>query len=281
MSSETMWQLQQYLAHPRFEVLPLSGVTEQLEQLPTGTTVTVTSSPTKGPQATFDLAAHIQDQGMHAVPHLAARLLTDGEHLASLMDRMAALGLSEVFVVAGDSATPVGAYPDALSVLYDMEEQGCRPQQVGIAGYPERHAFISDAAAVQAMADKAAYADYIVSQICYDPSAITSWLAEVRARGIELPIHIGAAGVVDIRKLLRISMKIGLGDSMRFLRKQHGMVTKLLSRYTPDELIDELADTMLDPAYGIAGWHFYTFNEIPKTYGWTQQKAAHIQEVPA
>lgn len=270
----------QHLRDARFEVLPLRGAEEQAAALPTGTVVTVTSSPAKGVEATLDLAGRLGGRGLRAVPHLAARMISDPAHLRRILDRFEGLGLDEAFVVAGDAAD-AGSYPDALSLLRAMEDLGRRPARVGITGYPEGHTFLPESSLAAALEDKAPHADYIVTQICFDATTITSWLKQVRDRGIDLPVHIGAPGVVDITKLLRISMKIGLGDSMRFLRKQHGVVGKLLSRYTPENLFAELAPTVADPNFDIAGWHLFTFNEISKTDQWRQELATRLQEVPA
>lgn len=273
--------LQRYLANPRYEVLPLRGVTEHVQALPEGSTVTVTSSPAKGIEATLDLAAELGRMGYRVVPHLAARSIRDTGHLSALLDQVSDQAVPEVFVVAGDSPESAGEFPDSLALLRAMENLGNRPSRIGITGYPERHPWIPDVTTIQAMADKAEHADYIVSQICFDPDTLATWVKTVRARGVSLPIHIGVPGVVDMRKLLRISLKIGLGESMRFIRKQHAVVTKLLSRYTPEELIDDLAPYLVDPAYNIAGWHFFTFNEAGKTHQWIQDKAERLQEVPA
>ncbi|KAA5831302.1 methylenetetrahydrofolate reductase [Saccharopolyspora hirsuta] len=273
--------LEQSLNNARFEVLPLKGAVAQAELLPAGTTVTVTASPAKGVEATLDLAARLRERDLHVVPHLAARMIGDRSHLTALLDRLDGLGITEVFAVAGDSPEPRGEFPDALALLRAMDELGRRPARVGITGYPERHAFIADATTVRAMAEKARYADYVVSQICYDPQTVASWVKAVRARGVQLPIFVGVPGVVDAHRLLRISLKIGLGESMRYLRKQHGVVSKLLTRYTPDELLDELSPHLVDPSAGIAGWHFFTFNEIAKTVQWRHDLVARLREVPA
>ncbi|GAB3484083.1 methylenetetrahydrofolate reductase [Amycolatopsis cihanbeyliensis] len=273
--------LQRSLAGARFEVLPLRGAAERVEHLPAGTTVTVTSSPAKGMTATLELAERLRGAGYHAVPHLAARSILDPAHLKDLLDRMADTGLSEAFVIAGDSPTPAGEFTDSLGLLRAMAELGRRPARIGVGGYPERHAFIPDADVTAALAAKAAHADYLVSQICFDSVVTASWVQDLRARGIELPIHLGIPGVVDGTKLMRISMKIGIGESLRFLRKQHGMVGKLLTRYTPEGLCRELAPVVADPAYGIAGWHFFTFNEIARTRRFRDELSVRLQEVPA
>lgn len=274
-------QLEELLCGARFEVLPVRGAVEKCAQLPAGTTVTVTASAAKGSDATLDVAARLAGCGLHVVPHLAARSIRDSAQLADLLDQAAALGSGDVFVVAGDSPVPAGEFPDALALLRAMDDMGRRPDKVGITGYPERHAFLSDEALVRAMTDKARFADYVVSQICYDPQRIATWLGEVRARGVLLPIHIGLPGAVDVTRLLRVSMKIGLGESLRFLRKQHGMVTRLLAPYTPDALLDGLWPHLDEPAPGIAGWHLFTFNEITRTVRWRDAALARIQEVPA
>lgn len=274
-------RLEELLCSARFEVLPVRGAAQRCEQLPADTTVTVTSSAAKGPEATLATGAQLAAAGMRVVPHLAARSIKDSAHLSGLLDRAEALGSGEVFVIAGDSPAPAGEFPDALALLRRMSELGRRPGRVGISGYPERHAFLSDEDTVRAMTDKAGYADYVVSQICYDPQRIATWLGEVRARGVLLPIHIGLPGAVDVTKLLRVSMKIGLGESLRFLRKQHGVVSKLLAPYDPDALVDGLWPYLDEPAPGIAGWHLYTFNEITRTAQWRDSALARLQEVPA
>jgi methylenetetrahydrofolate reductase (NADPH) len=103
---------------------------------------------------------------------------------------------------------------------------------------------------------------------------IANWLGAVRMRGVRLPIFVGLPGAVDPVRLARISVKVGLGDSMRFLRKQSGVVQRMVTRYTPDELIDGLADCLTDPWYGVAGWHLFTFNEIERTERWRQELVA-------
>lgn len=274
-------QLRRHLAQARFEVLPLRGVVDQVAQLPAGSTVTVTASAAKGPERTVEVATRLRELGMRAVPHLAARSIAGRAQLADLLDRASAAGIDDVFVIGGDRPEPAGAFTEAMDVLLAIEQLDRRPARIGIAGYPESHALITDADAARALDAKSRHADYVVSQICFDAAVTSAWIRDVRARGVALPIHIGAPGVVDVHRLLRISLKIGLGDSMRFLRKQPGVVSKLLARYTPEALFDELADDVADPAAGIAGWHLYTFNEISKTLQWCQDLAERLREVPA
>ena len=78
---------------------------------------------------------------------------------------------------------------------------------------------------------------------------IADWIAEVRRRGTALPIWIGLPGTVDYAKLVRISMKIGLGESARFLRHHSNWMSRLMTRqFKPDPLLRGLAPTLADPA---------------------------------
>ncbi len=263
--------LAESLRRARFEIIPMKGIDAQIPHLPPDATVTVTSSPTKGIDATLELAQRLRRDGFHVVPHVAARLVAGGGHLRDILDRIEDMGVSEVFVVAGDAREPSGPYEGASDLLRAMADMGHHLTDIGITGYPESHSFISDATTIKAMYDKAPYATYIVSQICYDPSVVAWWIGAVRERGVDLPIHIGLPGVVDRARLMRISLKVGLGDSLRFLRRQGGVAARLLSGYSPDDLVTALAPQVSDGRGNVRGWHLFTFNEVEKTERWRQQ----------
>ena len=94
----------------------------------------------------------------------------------------------------------------------------------------------------------------------------------MRARGTHLPIWIGVPGSVDHAKLVRISMKIGLGDSARFLCRHRGWTSRLITRrFKPDALIRDLAPSVSNPAANVGGFHLYTFNELGTTERWRRQ----------
>ncbi len=260
------------LRNARYEVLPVASTEEKvLTHLPKDRTVTVTASPGKGLDATFALAESLTRQGYDAVPHIAARMVSGRGELKEICDRLTESGISTVFVPGGD-AEPVGDYPDALSLLEDLTVLGKPFANVGITGYPESHHLISDEETIRAMFAKAPMATCIISQICFDAGTIASWIAEVRRRGTALPIWVGLPGTVDYAKLVRISMKIGLGESARFLRHHSNWMARLMTRqFRPDPLIAGLGATLADPAMAVAGFHLYTFNEVEKTERWRRR----------
>ena len=121
--------------------------------------------------------------------------------------------------------------------------------------------------------DKQPFASYVVTQLCFDADTILGWISGIRDRGIMLPVYVGVPGAVDRKKLLQISLKVGVGDSVRFLRKQSGLVGMLLKPggYSPDELVERLAPYAGDEHYDIAGLHLYTFNQVENTEQWRQR----------
>jgi methylenetetrahydrofolate reductase (NADPH) len=267
------------LRRPRLEVMPLDGVEQDvIRHVPPELTVTVTSSPTRGIEATLALSERLAAHGYRVVPHLAARLVSDRAHLHELLARLGDLGVREVFVVAGDIEQPAGEFDGAVALLAAMAELGHGLEQIGITGYPESHTFISDDTTIQAMFDKAPLATYIVSQICFDPEVIGTWIRRVRDRGVELPIHIGLPGPVAAGRLLRFSGRIGLGESARFLRRHGSWLGRLMlpRAYRPDSLLERLAPHLARSDNRVAGLHVYTFNEIERAESWRREAIARL-----
>jgi methylenetetrahydrofolate reductase (NADPH) len=262
------------LKRPRYEVLPLEGIADEVqEHVPRGVKMTVTASPSRGLEATLELAEHLSAAGYAVAPHVSARLVRDGAHLRELVKRLRSAGVDDMFVIAGDTSEPAGEFEGAAELLKAMGELRDRFSEVGISGYPESHHVISDDTTIEAMFEKQPMATYIVSQICFEADVIATWVKRVRDRGTFLPIWIGVPGTVDNRRLLQISRKIGLGESARFLRAHGGWVRRLAlpRRYTPTGLVSELAPSIADPGARIAGFHFYTFNELQRTEEWRRQ----------
>jgi hypothetical protein len=66
------------LRRPRLEVMPLDGAEQEvIGHVPSQLTVTVTSSPTRGIDATLSLCERLAARGYRVVPHLAARVVVD------------------------------------------------------------------------------------------------------------------------------------------------------------------------------------------------------------
>jgi len=268
VSAEGKAAIRSLLEDLTYELIPLSNVLPQSEFLPAGARVSVTASPAKGMQATVDLARELQKRGFEVVPHISARLTHDHAQLDGILEQLSDGSITQAFVVGGD-ADPPGEFFDGLALLDAMEQIG-HDLTIGIPGYPEGHNFISDEAIEQALVDKEPYARYMTTQMCFTPASIVDWISRQRRRGISLPVSIGIPGVAELRKLIGISARIGVGDSMKFLSKNTSLVGKLVrpGGYSPDDLIVGLSDTLADPDAAIESFHCYTFNQVETTEAW-------------
>ena len=272
---ESQLSINNMLKSARFEVIPMKGVVEEAVTLPAGSVVTVTASPRKGIEATFTLSEELAGRGFRVVPHLTARQVRDKSHLHEIVGRLSAGGFEDVFIIGGDIAEPAGIYDSSIALISDMVEMGNRPSRIGVAAYPEGHPLINREALMQALKAKQPFVNYMVTQICFDPQTIGRWLADVRSNGITLPVYIGIPGVVKRPKLLEISLRVGVGDSTRFLKNHLGMVARLLQHdmYNPDSLVKKITGLTRDQA--VAGFHIYTFNQCLSTKHWREKALKH------
>ena len=119
---------------------------------------------------------------------------------------------------------------------------------VGVPAYPDGHVFISPTTvtaslhAKQAVLADAGVAGWVSTQLCFDPDVIRRWLQTERAAGLTLPVRLGLSGPVERTKLLTLGMRVGVGQSLRYLRKNRRGVGGLLGGdgYDPDHLLAAL-----------------------------------------
>jgi methylenetetrahydrofolate reductase (NADPH) len=266
------------LTEPTFELLPLKSAEAQIPWIPAGTWVSVTASPSKGLEATVDLAVALEAQGFRAIAHLSARMVRDRAHLRALLTRLLDGGVDRAFVVGGDLFEP-GPYPDGLSLLREIADLGITLSNVGVPCYPQGHPFIPEDKLLAALRAKQPFAHYMTTQLCFDASAIASWISARRADGFTLPVQIGVAGAVEPHRLLAVSARIGVRDTGRFLLKNVGFVGRLLRSggfYRPDSLLDQLAPLYGDPVADVRWVHLYTFNQVQTTELWRRRYVARL-----
>jgi methylenetetrahydrofolate reductase (NADPH) len=265
------------LADPQFELMPFDSIEEQATHLPDDATITITASPTLGLEDTITWTENLASQGYEVVPHVAARYVRDEEHLAEISRRLTDVGVTNIFVPGGDREEPIGEFESAYQLLTTLDDIEYEFDEVGITGYPEGHDFLDEETLAEAMRKKEPYATYLTTQICYEPQKIIDWGEEVQARGVDLPIEVGIPGVMNYQRLIGISQKVGVGDSVRFLRKTTGIfsfIKQLLGsrgKYTPDDLVSGIAPYADDPNHNISGIHIYTFNQVPDTESWRNE----------
>jgi len=256
----------------RYEVLPFASAEPAAQAVAHQLSLTVTCSPRKGLEATVEVARRLRGLGHVVVPHIAARMVRGPDHLNALLEGMAAADLVDVFLIGGDASPPAGPYASALDLIEDLRGHPHAPRTIGVGAYPEGHPLIDAPTLAAALRCKACHADYMVTQLCFDPGGLLRWLERTRDDGVDLPLYVGAPGAVDRRKLLEISVRVGVGASVSFVRKQRGL-RRLVSR--PLAATERLAAAIsphIGGDLGVAGFHFFTFNRLAETVRFVERR---------
>ena len=201
-------------------------------------------------------------------------MIESPEQVAEVVAWLNARSIDQVFVIAGDAPEPRGPYHDAASLLAELFAHPHGLTTVGITGYPDGHGFIDEVALRRALHDKqdlfaaAGVAGAITTQMCFDPTRIVQWLETERAAGMHLPVHIGIPGVVERTRLMKMGIRLGVGTSLRYLKKNRAAVSRIFSPagYDPSALVTKLAGDA--ERLDIVGFHSFTFNSVEATRGW-------------
>lgn len=241
--------------------------------LEAGTSVNVTFLPGTDPNDTITVAKRLKDEGMNAIPHIAARSLQNAEQLDSLVSAMVSqAGVEEVLVIGGGVDNPVGDFSDSMQILGTGILQKHGISKIGVSGHPEGSPDISDDQIADALAWKNDFAAseglslYIETQFCFEADMVLDWERKIRGDGNKLPIRVGIPGPATIKTLFRFAQISGIGPSMRFVAKQAKNVAKLLTVQSPHLLLAGLAEGMAnDEECLIQHFHYYPFGGFVKT----------------
>lgn len=245
--------------------------------LPPATRIHVTFLGNENLSMRVAAAAAVHSAGFVPIPHVSARRL---ESVAELDDFLGALTnearVTEVFAVGGDPTAPLGPFPDALSLITSGRLQAHGIRGVAISGYPEGHPDIDEARLWEALESKSAALreagldGSIVTQFGFDTGPVLSWLQELRARGIRIPVRIGVPGPAGIKRLLTYARRFGVSSSAGIAHKYGFSLANLLGTAGPDRFVNDLA-AALDPAvHGEVRLHFYTFGGLQATAQWAK-----------
>lgn len=252
------------------------------DALAPGTDVNVTFLPGSDPADTAKVAARLRDEGMHPIPHIAARSIHDKSQLDSILKALKEqASVDEVLIIGGGVDNPVGDFASSMDILETGLIQDYGIGKIGVSGHPEGSPDIPADALASALEWKNNFAKkegldlYIETQFCFEAEQVLSWEREIRAAGNALPIRIGIPGPATIKTLFRFAQISGIGPSMRFISKQAKNVAKLLTVQAPDVLLAELAEGMAnDKDCLLAHFHYYPFGGFAKTAAYASAVAA-------
>ncbi|UQN14167.1 methylenetetrahydrofolate reductase [Gulosibacter sp. ACHW.36C] len=260
----------------------VAAIPAAAELIPAGTRINVTFLSNEEPATTVAAARAVLDAGFVPVPHLAARRIRSLDVFMSLLEQLQAAGVAEhLFLIAGDPAQPEGPFSDAASLIRAVRLADYGVREVGIAGYPEGHPNIATDVLWASLDEKLGelrtqgLAPVVVTQFGFDADAVATWVGEVRARGYDGPIRVGAPGPAGVKRLLRYASRFGVTSSAGIVRKYGFSLANLMGTAGPDTFIRSLQDAVArDAALGEVAMHFYTFGGLDATAAWARDFVA-------
>ena len=129
------------------------------DALAEGTDVNVTFLPGSDPADTALVAARLRDEGMHPIPHIAARSIENKAQLDAILKHLKAeANIDEVLIIGGGVDNPVGDFDSSMQILETGLIQDYGIGKIGVSGHPEGSPDIKEDALASALAWKKEYA---------------------------------------------------------------------------------------------------------------------------
>lgn len=236
--------------------------------LPAGTEVYVPFLPRAALADTAAACRKLSSRGFCPIPHVAARAIGSRAELDAHLRELADDGVDSLLLIAGDRDRPSGPFPSTLAVFDSgvLERYGFR--NIGVAGHPEGHPVAGDDLLLEALRRKARYAEetgsavWAVTQFAFSAEPLIGWLDRLRAAGIRLPVRPGLPGPAKVQTLLRYAAQCGIGASARMLARRPDALTRLLGRWTPYDVLAQLAQRAGSGGDEIAGVHVFPFGGL-------------------
>ncbi|MBD5654192.1 MAG: methylenetetrahydrofolate reductase [NAD(P)H] [Candidatus Eremiobacteraeota bacterium] len=193
------------------------------------------------------------------------------DELRRLFDELGRAGVENVMALRGDPPQGTSRFePTAGGFRYakDLIELLAREFTfcIGAAAYPEKHqeaeSIESDIA--NAMAKVRAGATFLVTQFFFDNEAYFSYVARLRAAGVDVPVVPGIMPITNYDAIARMTKMSGASLPERLLSELEARAAE------PDAIADlGVAYTALQChdllANGAPGLHFYTLNKSTAT----------------
>jgi len=256
----------------------IDGLAHARSVLPLGTQLELAFVDSEDLAARMRTARAIMRSGFVPVPVISARRVQSEGMLWQYLAELRAAGAGErVVVVGGDPPEPGGPYADAASVIASgaLERHGVR--EVSVAGHPEGHPAVADAVLWQAIAAKTAALQQrglragVITQFGFDATRVLAWLADLRARGLAVPVRVGVPGPATVRTLLAGAAKCDVGVTAPVAERYGFSLDDRTGTAAPDRFIRALAAGYDRRLHGEVKLHFTTFSGVAATAEWISQ----------
>jgi len=254
-----------------------------IDLFPAGTPVYMTDIGSDTTDYLVSGAKRLRALGYEPVPHFAARRMISLEILEDRVQRMAnEAGVTDVLVIGGGLEKEAGEFDSTMALLNTgvFERHGI--MRMGVAGHPEGSPDFDHDTAMEALHEKQDFADRtgiavrIVTQFGFDGPGFVDWAGDIRAAGINLPIHLGVAGPAKITTLVKFAAMCGVGNSLSFLKKRGGAMATMIKGFDPDEIVAPIEAHWRKMGSGsyIEKIHVFPFGGAKKSTAWLNERGS-------
>ncbi|USS93364.1 methylenetetrahydrofolate reductase [Fructilactobacillus ixorae] len=158
-----------------------------------------------------DMVARLTAVQLPVMPHLTGLYQTPWG-LKQRVQTLAGLGVHHYLVLRGDrnsNCRPTGYYPHATDLLRVLHRV---PQlELGAAAYPMRHPESGTwgAELFYLRAKVQAGAQFLVTQFCFDDSALVAWLDRLQTAQLRVPVIVGVLPLTSRMRLRQAEQLLG------------------------------------------------------------------------
>ncbi|MEO0767803.1 MAG: methylenetetrahydrofolate reductase [Pseudomonadota bacterium] len=287
-------EVEAFLQGYSIEVMPRTA--EKVEDfraiLPAGTRVYIAhieGTPIEDMVAT---ARRLNADGFPVMPHFPARIIKDANTLKDWIARyQGEANVDQALLLAGGVDKPYGDFHSSMQLLETGAFDAAGFKRLHVAGHPEGNKDIDPDGGLknveEALHWKQKFSETtdaqmaLATQFAFEAGPIIAWADNLKAAGIDLPVHIGIAGPAKLQTMIKFAIACGVGPSLRVLQRRAKDVTKLLVPFEPTDVISQLAaHKAANPNFNIAQVHFFPLGGIKTNAHWAIQNGGR-SAVPA
>ena len=289
-------EVEAFLQGYSIEVMPRTA--EKVENfrdlLPEGTRVYIAhieGTPIEDMVAT---AKRLAADGYPVMPHFPARIIKDAKTLENWIAMyQGEAGVDQALLLAGGVAQPHGDFDSSMQLMESGLFDKAGFKRLHVAGHPEGNKDIDPDGSMKNVAEALQWKQQfsertdaemaIATQFAFEAQPIIKWADDLKAAGIDLPIHIDIAGPAKLQTLIKFAIACGVGPSLKVLQKRAKDVSKLLLPFEPTDVIAELAaHKAANPDFNITNVHFFPLGGIKTNANWAiQHGGAHARPANA
>ncbi len=266
------WSLEATLPKPE-EIEALAGI------LAPGAEVFLSTLPHVTLDRQIATARLVRAAGLEPVPHIAARYFGSPKAVADFLEQaVAEADVRRLLVIGGDIDPARGPFASAFDLIDSGLLGAFGIERIGVAGYPDGHPAIPEAALAAALdakldaAQGAGFAVEVVTQFCFQADPMLRWVERLHARRPSVPVRLGLAGPASFKALVRYAMRCGVGMPIDGLGQKVAMAAQLVRRVSPDPIVDALDTASVGRvAGGRVSAHFFSFGGLERTARWAAE----------